>query len=133
MSPLKLQDNSFYHFHKLNQSISIAHKEIEIHILFLAFRFLLHISAPLNFFDNTTNFFPNFNIYLSKKKFQIYQNIHTLSFIKITFIYNLFWKEYFSASLQPIKYLKYRLPKGSLLDTTILLIYMSFIKIGHLC
>ena len=32
-----------------------------------------------------------------------------------------------------MKYLKSFLPKGNLLDTTILLIIMSFIEIGLLC
>ena len=32
-----------------------------------------------------------------------------------------------------MKYLKSCLPKGSLLDTTIPLIYISFIEIGLLC
>ena len=38
----------------------------------------------------------------------------------------------FAASLQPIKYLKSFLSKGSLLDTTILLISILFTKIGLL-
>ena len=38
----------------------------------------------------------------------------------------------FSESLQQVKYLKSCLPKGTLLDTTILLISISIIKIGRL-
>ena len=38
----------------------------------------------------------------------------------------------FSEPLQPTKYLKSCLPKGSLLDTTILLISISLFKIGLL-
>ena len=36
----------------------------------------------------------------------------------------------FLVSLQPMKCIEFLLPKGSLLDTTILLISISFIEIG---
>ena len=61
------------------------------------------------------------------------------SFIKISFIYAHFWKKnmhkliLFASSFQRMKYLKSSLPKGSLLDTTISLISISFVKIGLLC
>ena len=70
--------------------------------------------------------------------FIFYKRRHAFGFIQIFSIFTHFCKKHaeksnFLASLQPRKYLKYFLPKEPLLDTTIWLISILFIKIGLLC
>ena len=80
----------------------------------------------LTFFQNLIYFSNNFSSFIKK-------DIH-LVLGKISSICIHFWKEYaqrcnfFLAFLWPMKYLKFFLPKETLLDTTILLISILLIE-----
>ena len=84
---------------------------------------LLNLSQISLYFSSNSSFFIKKDIYLVSSKSLLY----ALIFGSITH------KDLaFLPSSYPIKYLKSFLPKGTLLDTTILSMFTSYIKIGFL-
>ena len=134
--------NTFHLFYKLNQTILLVYKTLKAFFSvesFFSFQifFIIYIGSRLTLFHYITNFFPNCHIFIKMFSSFIIKYIHLVlsEYHLCIFIcgknmrkdlISLFY-------LQLMKYFKSCLPKGNLLDTTILLISILFIELGLLC
>ena len=138
------QDNSFHLFYKLNQSILLIFIEkisVDLSLIRCYFSFqifcIIYRFTITFFFDVIADFFSQISLYLSiNSSFFTYQKRYLVSskFLLYAFIFrrNMHKGLIFVAFLQPTSFLKFFLPKETLLETTILFLSVLF-EIGLLC